>query len=810
MKAHGEPGGLLVVSEYPGQKEDETGVPFTGKSGLYLRWLLEQLWKGPVVYDNAIRCAPFGTEVSAGMVSACRGYLAQTVREAAPERVLALGGTAVQGLLGRSVPLLSVRRAYGWLYNENITDTGAAIPVFMLVNPAFAKRNRIVRKWFESDVKWALSASPALPPWDASAFVVETADDAREACARLAAANWFAWDVETCGVLFESDFRVLCLSACPSGSRDAFVWDERALADGRADPLLALLADPKVRKVGHNLKYDSEAMRSKFGALTRNHFGDTRLWRKLVAAHADAELETVVELIGMGGMKEEAERHLAAAVSQIQKARQKASRALPLLGLNPVIDAAVARPTEKPKRYAYGLLPRDVLLRYNARDSVGTTVAGEHLEGQLQRLPQLRRVWDRIVCGASEAYEQVETWGVAASRENAQTFQVYLEARLGELRERLSVYDGLNPDSAPSVAKLLYETLGLPPVKETKGGALSTDKEALKALAGSHPVVDDIREWRRLTKLHGTYAVGVPSNIRSDGRIHPSILLDGAETGRTSCKEPNLQNIARPSTVEAKMARDLFVAPPGMILLEADYSQLELRVATMLSGDPAMLDIWLRGLDYHQKTAELIAPIMWGIDASQVTSEHRSIAKTVNFGIIYGRTEVGLAKQLGCSPEEAGRIIEAVKGQFKKFAEWCARQLDVARRTGYCHTWWDGEAARRRALWNVVDHDDGKRKHAENAIVNTPIQGTASDFCVASVVAVVDWILSDFVPAKLVLTVHDSLLFELEESALEEVAVGVRRIMTQWPSAGVPLVVDMKVGQAWGSLKKYEPPAMAA
>jgi DNA polymerase-1 len=803
LKAEGDPGGLLVVGEYPGRAEDERGRPFVGESGRYLRRLLARQWHGPYALDNSIRCAPGAATVTETCVQNCRGFLAQTVREAEPTRVLAMGTHAAMSLLGRSPPLLSVRRGYGWLYNADVTDTGAAIPVFLLPNPAAALRNRFIRQWLERDLAWALEAQPAPPPWDAVAQQVETLDDAKEACALLRAAPWFAWDVETCGLLHEQGFRVLCLSACAKGSRTAYLWDEAALLGPLGAPMRSLLADPSVGKVGQNLKYDAASMRTAAGVVTAHHHGDTRLWRKLLAAHANAKLETLVELVGMGGMKEEAEHELALAVRTVQQVRARAKKAVPLPGLNTALDMAVRWPSEKPQRFAFGLLPKEVLHRYNARDTVGTTLIGEQLEPRVLGDKALGRVWEDIVAGANEAVEQVEAWGIAASRENARIFEAHLDAELLQVDQRLQAYPDLNIDNPASVAKLLYETLGLPPSKMTEHGAFSTDKEALKALMGAHPVVEDVLAHRKLSKLRGTYAIGVPSFIRSDGRIHPDIKLDGAETGRTSCEKPNLQNIPRPGSAVAKMARDMFVAPPGYLLLEADFSQLELRVATMLSQDPEMLRIWAEGVDYHQRTAELIAPVMWGIDASQVTSEHRSTAKTVNFGIIYGRTPAGLAKQLGCSIAEAEEVINAVKGKFRKFAEWCARQHDTARRTGYVHTWWDGQPARRRALPDVASKDDQRRAHAENAAINSPIQGTASDFCIASLVECVRWIKEDCVPAKLVLTVHDSLMFEVEESALEEVAYQVDRIMRSWPSAGVPLVVDMKVGQAWGSLQNY-------
>lgn len=1093
MQPDGDPDGLLVVADYPGDEEDKVGRPFVGRSGAYLRSFLGRHWDGPIMYANAVNCAPSGREVTGEYVAACRGYLAHAVRKARPQRILALGRRGIQGLLGRSVPVSSVRRGYAKLLNTNITEAGDSIPVFFTYNPAAAMRNRLVRMLFEGDVRWSLKADPPDPAWDGVGYLIETVEDSEQACAKLRAAPWFSFDCETAGVMYEPDFRLLCLGACPVGSDDAYVWPREALLDEEISaPLKTLLSDPSVPKVGQHLKYDAHSSRCGLSCVVHNHWGDTRLWRKLQDASVIAsDLEVLSELVGMGGMKEVINEHMARAVKTIQKERAMAKKSLPLPGLDPVLELAVKYPEEEPKRFAFGLVPKNVLYRYNARDAVTTTRLGCRLGSALEANPELHTIWTDIMVDASEGMEQVEAWGIAASRENAQLFDSYVRGKLDEIEARFAKYPNFNPASPPSVGNFLFKELKLTPTKETDTGAPSTDKESLKLLSGQHPVVDDLLEWRRLSKLHGTYAVGVPSYIRSDGRIHPSIKLDGAETGRTSCiagwckvrtrrgevpisevcvgdevwthrerwrrvtsfmrrgvrpvvslhlgdgnvltcttdhrllgqdgtwvtagvlaygceqgmdeqsieqrggggplpqlgmfdvredrgevgdtlgectrgdcavhtgsraegtslvevfceqnrgeesdarealrrapqleggvrrrawlpdnqvqreeallascgddesvgrssspevgggspyrrepekqqsgklgtsnqawapahslfagegqpcsrvteavdggsvevydisvdedasfmvagifahncEEPNLQNIARPSTVEAKMARDLFVAPPGRVLLEADFSQLELRVATMLSGDPEMLKIWQEGVDYHQRTAELIAQTAWGIDPSQVTSEHRSQAKTVNFAILYGMAAKTLSRRLNITEREAERILIGVRGRFRAFARWCDEQLHMARTRGHVRTWWAGKPARRRPLLAIANKGSSQtdRKavaNAEHAAVNTPIQGTASDYCLASLGSCVKWLRDDFVPAKLVLTVHDSLMFEVDDDAraIEEVAFNANRIMSSWPSAGkveVPLVVDFKVGKAWGSLKEY-------
>jgi DNA polymerase-1 len=250
------------------------------------------------------------------------------------------------------------------------------------------------------------------------------------------------------------------------------------------------------------------------------------------------------------------------------------------------------------------------------------------------------------------------------------------------------------------------------------------------------------------------------------------------------------------------MARDCFSVPPGHTMLQFDYSQLELRVAAMESGDELMRQIFLDGLDYHKRTAELVSHTAWGIPPEKVTKAERSQAKAINFGVLYGMGFHALAAQINADVETAERVCNAILGKFKKLDKYCKKQLNEARATGNVWTTWDGRNFRRRPLWRVADADSESRSRAEHGSWNTPIQGKASDYCMFSLVAVVRWLLEEKVPAKLVLPIHDALLFEVRNDAVEELLYTVPRIMCQWPSHGVPLVADADLGTAWGSLKQ--------
>ena len=238
--------------------------------------------------------------------------------------------------------------------------------------------------------------------------------------------------------------------------------------------------------------------------------------------------------------------------------------------------------------------------------------------------------------------------------------------------------------------------------------------------------------------------------------------------------------------------------------MQVDYSQLELRIAAMLSNDTNMIDVFKSGEDYHLRTAQLISKQAWGIAPEEVTKVHRTAAKSVNFGLLYGMSIGTLAKNIGCEKHEADKIQSAVFGSFPNLKRWCDEHVQIARRTGNGYTYWNGEKARIRPLFRIADQDDLSRKTAENGSFNTPVQGTASDICLASLARCVNWILEHNFPAKMVLTVHDSLLFEVDEDCVDELVETAQYLMADWESNGVPLVVDAEVGKSWGSLKNYD------
>lgn len=810
MPADGAAGGVLIIGEAPGRTEDSAGRPFIGTSGAFLRQLVDVYYKGPVAYEYAVGCYPGQNNIpTPGQVNACRPYAAQTIVEAKPERIICVGGTAVASVFGKSIPVASVRRGYGFLSNGT--------PVFLLLHPTTALRNRFMREWFESDLKWALTCELPTPDWDGIAILVDTANGAIEAYKELCKAEWVAFDCETFGLLWEPDFKLLSIALTGKDQNIAWVWSEQALNnDKTCDPLKVLLLDEQLPKVGQNIKFDLQAIKCGMGIqIPRQVVGlDTRLLRKLTDAEAAANLETMAYLVGAGGHKDEAQDWLNKALGQTKAAKDYRA------GCG-AYGQAISDAYEKgvdPKAYAFATIPHKTLHTYNALDTWATAKLAAAMETKLNNSPEMSHIWGATVGKASAAIARVEEWGVLVDVGAIKLFGDHLRTEQANIRSRIAEHGDFDPASPKQLRHFLFDVLGLPPVKfSKKTGEASTDADVLKQLEGKHPVVDMMLQERHITKLLGTYADGADGKsgmlqyVRRDGRIHTNYNIDGARSGRLSSDGPNLQNIPRPENAEGIMARSIFVVPEGYSLVSFDFSQLEYRVAAFLSGDPEMIRIINAGIDFHEGTARIIAPILWKVtdwDAldSALKKKYRTIAKTINFALLYGMTDETLAKKLGVSVGMARKIRETVLGKFAVFAVWSRTRIEEVVKTGYCWTWWDGMRARRRPMHAIADPEPSVRLRAEHGAVNSPVQGTASEFCLASLIDQVNWIEDNNLEndVKLVLTVHDANIFQIRDSLIPEAIPLLRSKMLQWNSLGVPLGVDVEIGPNWGNLKKLE------
>lgn len=839
MRPEGKPGGVLFVSDYPGDSEDLRGRPFVGEAGKLLRYMSKKYWDGPVAFDNALKCKPGRRTVSDAKVRKCRGYLAKTIRTVRPERIVCMGKWATYSVLGRTVPILSVRGGWGWYCNP-IT------PVFIVMNPAAAVRNDFMRAWFEEDIKNALTCDvaklEAQLPWDAVVNVVETEEDALAALEEFQRPDcrFVCYDIETAGLLLEHGIKgdpihfpweILCVGLCSSESEDAWVWDEKALANPKTLAVLKrIMEDPKIKLAATNEKFDRKGMQW-LGIEPRGFERDARLEFKILDPAASAKLKHMQELVGYGGGKEEMDTALEEVTKiarkkptakDLEKAEEDPGYKASMRGSRNwvvknggtrfrdkwhIVEALrAAQGTKLRKEFAaYALVDPDLLVRYNGIDVRSTKELLLYLDQKWEQNPQLRSVWTDLVHPANSAVARVESTGFYVNKRGIRAYKEWAERETARATARIkAIAPNLDPSSPEQLAQFLFDELKLPVVKETSKGARSTDRMVLDALKGKHPIVEDIITHRGVSKQGGTYADTFKLHVRADGRIHSSLLIDGAETGRMSSADPNLQNIPRAGSIAGALARSCFGVPPGFVLVQFDYSQLELRVAAMESGDQAMIDIFRSGVDFHLQTAKMISKIAWNVHPDDVgpKSEYRSLAKAVNFGALYGKMAETFAREWNTSVASAEKVVNAIMGNFPDLARYMKDCLREARRTGYCWTTSPatGERFRRRPLWKVRDRDSKSRSRAEHGSWNTPIQGKASDFCLFSLVALQEWLDEEGIPARIVLTVHDSILLEVPFDYVDEVLYTAPLIMSQWKTFGVPLVIDSELGPTWGEL----------
>lgn len=350
---------------------------------------------------------------------------------------------------------------------------------------------------------------------------------------------------------------------------------------------------------------------------------------------------------------------------------------------------------------------------------------------------------------------------------------------------------GFNLNSTQQLGKVLFETLGLPAGRKTKSG-YSTDAETLENLLDKHPCIAPILKYRQVVKLNSTYIDALIRKTDGKGRVHSSFDQTGTATGRISSSEPNLQNIP----VRTDMGREIrraFVAKPGHVLIDADYSQIELRVLAHFSGDHAMVDAFQKGQDIHTRTASEV----FDVPMDQVTSSMRSDAKAVNFGLVYGISDFGLSRNIGISRKEAAAFIERYFARYPGIK----RFMDDAVKKGYDLGYSETMMGRRRNLPELKASNANTRNFGERAAMNTPVQGTAADIIKLAMVKVHQALKAGGFAAKLILQVHDELIIEAPLQEQEAVCALLKTCMEDVASLSVPLLAEVKCGESWYETK---------
>ncbi|EGQ9716362.1 DNA polymerase I [Vibrio alginolyticus] len=429
---------------------------------------------------------------------------------------------------------------------------------------------------------------------------------------------------------------------------------------------------------------------------------------------------------------------------------------------------------------------------YAAEDADVTLRLHNRLFANIEQDESLKTVYEEIEMPLVPVLSRIERTGVFIDEMKLSAQSVEITARLDELEKKAYeiAEQEFNMNSPKQLQAILFEKMGLPVVKKTPSGTPSTNEEVLQELALDYPLPKLILEYRGLAKLKSTYTDKLPKMINpSTGRVHTSYHQAVTATGRLSSTDPNLQNI--PIRNEAgRRIRQAFVAPSGHKILAVDYSQIELRIMAHLSGDQALLDAFRDGKDIHAATA---AEIM-GVSIEDVSSEQRRRAKAVNFGLIYGMSAFGLAKQLGIPRGEAQAYMDTYFERYPGVMQYMEDTRSTAADKGYVETIF----GRRLHLPEIKSRNGMRRKAAERAAINAPMQGTAADIIKKAMLLVDQWIQEEGNGrVKLLMQVHDELVFEVEESSLSEIESKVQKLMESAAELKVPLVAEAGHGDNW-------------
>ena len=464
---------------------------------------------------------------------------------------------------------------------------------------------------------------------------------------------------------------------------------------------------------------------------------------------------------------------------------------------NIIEDITLAAYLEDPGRNGYALT--DLAWHYLGQDRTPdchTLVRVAEVVQQGLRDKELTKLYKEIELPLARVLAKLELAGVKVDETKLDAMSKEMAANIRGLEDlaRMQAEDpGFNPNSPKQLGVVLFEKLGLPVIKKTKTG-YSTDVKVLEELKGKHPLVDTILQYRVLAKLQSTYLEGLKPLInRTTGRIHTHFQQTVAVTGRLSSTDPNLQNIPTRTEI-GRGIRALFVPGDGYDwLMSCDYSQIELRILAHVSRDPLMLESFRENQDVHARTASEV----FGVPLDLVSHEMRSRAKAVNFGIVYGISDFGLAVQLGCSRKEAGEFIENYLARYQGVKEYMERMKALARSQGYVSTL----LGRRRYLPDINNRNFNLRSFAERTAINTPIQGTAADIMKLAMLKVDAALQKSGLSSRVLLQVHDELVLEVKEAEREATAALVQSEMQNAFKLDVPLLAEVNYGKDWASAK---------
>lgn len=579
---------------------------------------------------------------------------------------------------------------------------------------------------------------------------------------KLKAAPYFAFDTETTSLNYmQASIVGVSFSTAPNDAvyiplaHDYIDAPEQLDRKWTLEQLKPILEDESVLKVGQNLKYDAHVL--------ANH--DIQL-RGI--AH-DTMLESYV-------LNSTSSKHNMDALAKEYLEHDCIS-----------FESLAGKGA---KQLTFNQIEVEQAAPYAAEDADITLRLHEVLHKKLTESESLLSLYEEIELPLVRVLTYMEQQGAYVNATKLHQQSEEIKTRLAELEKQAFELAGeeFNLNSPKQLQTIFFEKLDLPIIKKTPKGQPSTAEEVLVELSLNYDLPKVILEHRGLAKLKNTYTDKLPQMIHpATGRVHTSYQQAVTATGRLSSTDPNLQNIPIRNE-EGRKIRQAFEAPKGSIMVAADYSQIELRIMAHLSGDKGLLDAFAQGKDIHKATA---AEIM-GVDESEVTSEQRRHAKAVNFGLIYGMSAFGLARQIGVGRKEAQAYIDIYFDRYPGVKDYMERTRDVAAKQGYVETLF----GRRLHLPEINSSNGMRRQAAERTAINAPMQGSAADIIKRAMVKMYDWVAQE-TDIKMIMQVHDELIFEVPEGKLEECKIKIKTIMEAAAKLDVPLVADVGFGANW-------------
>jgi DNA polymerase-1 len=520
--------------------------------------------------------------------------------------------------------------------------------------------------------------------------------------------------------------------------------------------LKPILEDMTKAKLGHHLKYDAHVLANYGIALNGQRF--------------DSMLESYVlnSVATRHDMDASAERYLGVKTIHYEDVVGKGA-----------------------KKITFNQVDVDQAAEYSAEDADVTLQLHQAIWPQIEAIPKLKSVYEEIEQPLVPVLFRMERAGVLVDRALLRTQSSEIAVRMLELQSQAHHEAGgvFNVDSPKQLQEILFGKLGIPVIRKTPTGQPSTAEDVLEELAENYALPKLILEYRGMAKLKSTYTDNLPLQINpATGRIHTSYHQAVAATGRLSSQDPNLQNIPI-RTQEGRRIRQAFVAPPGYSLVAADYSQIELRIMAHLSGDASLLRAFAEDRDVHQATAAEV----FGIAPEAVSADQRRSAKAINFGLMYGMSAFGLARQLGIPRGDAQKYMDLYFERYPGVRRYMEETRRQARETGYVETVF----GRRLYLPEIQSRNAALRQYAERSAINAPMQGTAADIIKRAMIEVDSWLQSSRIPARLIMQVHDELVLEVADEVVESLVGQTRTHMVRAAELSIPLKVDVGVGRNW-------------